>query len=156
MQEAADWRDQILKEFTPKVAPLTLVADPDGLLLEEALLEAIRERGFELLPFEDHVAFRFACESGFRSRRDRGESTDLVIVLEAERHDLATLPHDLLRAGRQLSFGLGELFPRPRTSRCCTSSTSRPRSSGSPPTCCASCCGDIIGGSLCRASWMTA
>ena len=106
-----DWRDRILKEFTAKVAPLTLVADPDGLLLEESLLEAIRERGFEILPFEDSVAFRFAYESRFRSRRDRGETADLVVVVRAENHQLATLPHDLLCAGRQLSFGLGELFP---------------------------------------------
>jgi len=107
----ADWRDQILREFTPQVARLTLVADPDGLLLEEALLQAIRERGFELIPFEDHVAFRFAYESKFRSHWDRGEITDLVVVLRAERHDLSTLPYDLLQAGRQLSFNLGELFP---------------------------------------------
>ena len=106
-----DWRDRILKEFTPRIAPLTLVADPDGLLLEETLLEAIRERGFEILPFDDSVAFRFAFESRFRSRWDRGESADLVVVVPAERHQLATLPYDLLRAGRQLSFGLDELFP---------------------------------------------
>ena len=106
-----DWRDRILKEFTPRIAHLTLVADPDGLLLEETLLEAIRERGFEILPFDDSVAFRFAYESRFRSRWDRGESADLVVVIPAERHQLATLPYDLLRAGRQLSFGLGELFP---------------------------------------------
>jgi len=30
----SSWRDQILREFKPKVARLTLVADPDGLLLE--------------------------------------------------------------------------------------------------------------------------
>ena len=41
-----DWRDRILKEFAAKIAPLTLVADPDGFPLEESLLEAIRERGF--------------------------------------------------------------------------------------------------------------
>ena len=106
-----DWRDQILKEFTPEVARLTLVADPDGLLLEEALLQAIRERGFELIPFEDHVAFRFAYELKFRSHWDQGETSDLVVVLRAEKHDLSTLPYDLLQAGRQLSFNLGELFP---------------------------------------------
>ena len=106
-----DWRDQILKEFTPQVARLTLVADPDGLLLEEALLQAIRERGFELIPFEDYVAFRIAYESKFQSRWDRGEITDLVVVLRAERHDLSTLPYDLLQAGRQRSFNLGQLFP---------------------------------------------
>ena len=110
-----DWRDRILREFTPRIARLTLVADPDGLLLEETLLEAIRERGFEILPFDDGMAFRFAYESRFRSRwdrGDRGEATDLVVVVRAERHQLATiLPWDLLRAGRQLSFGLAELFP---------------------------------------------
>ena len=71
------WRSQILREFTPNVARLTLVADPDGLLLEEGILEGIRERGFELMPFEDHIAFRYAYESQFRSRWDRGEQTDL-------------------------------------------------------------------------------
>ena len=42
------WRDEILKEFTPQVARLTLVADPDGLLLEEGILQGIEERGLEL------------------------------------------------------------------------------------------------------------
>ena len=106
-----DWRDRILKEFTPKIAPLTLVADPDGLLLEETLLETIRERGFEILPLDDSVAFRFAYESRFRSRWDRGETAHLVVVVRAESHQLATLPYDLLHTGRQLSFGLGELLP---------------------------------------------
>jgi hypothetical protein len=38
----ADWREQILREFTPQVARLTLVADPDGLLIEEGVLQEIR------------------------------------------------------------------------------------------------------------------
>ncbi len=105
------WRDQILSEFTPQVARLTLVADPDGLLLEEGVLEGIRERGFELIPFEDHVAFRYVYESKFRSRWDRGEETDLVVVLRSPSSDLDALPYDLLQAGRKLSFNLGDLFP---------------------------------------------
>lgn len=107
----SSWRDEILKEFTPQVAHLTLVADPDGLLLEEGMLRGIEERGFELIPFEDHVAFRFAYESRYRSRWDRGELTDLVVLLRAPASDLRSLPYDLLQAGRQLSFNLGELFP---------------------------------------------
>ena len=62
------WRNQILKELTPQVARLTLVADPDGLLLEEGVLQGIREKGFELIPFEDHIEFRYLYESKFRSR----------------------------------------------------------------------------------------
>jgi hypothetical protein len=107
----SSWRDQILKEFTPKVSRLTLVADPDGLLLEEGILEGIRKRGFELIPFEDHVEFRYAYESNFRSRWDRGEETDLVVVLESQASDLGSLPYDLLQAGRKLSFNLGDIFP---------------------------------------------
>ena len=107
----SNWREQILREFTPNVSRLTLVADPDGLLLEEGVLAGIHERGFELIPFEDHIAFRYAYESKFRSRWDRGEQTDLVVVLRSGASDLGSLPYDLLQAGRQLSFNLGEIFP---------------------------------------------
>lgn len=110
----ASWRDHILKEFTPRVSRLTLVADPDGLLLEEGILEGIRERGFELIPFEDHVAFRYAYESRFRSRWDAGEETALVVVLRcgvSGLEALDVLPYDLLQAGRKLSFNLGDIFP---------------------------------------------
>ena len=106
-----NWRNQILKEFTPNVARLTLVADPDGLLLEEGILSCIRERGFELIPFEDPIAFRYAYESRFRSRWDQGAQTDLVVVLHSAESDLTCLPYDLLQAGRQLSFSLSEVFP---------------------------------------------
>ncbi|MCL4514305.1 MAG: BREX-3 system phosphatase PglZ [Firmicutes bacterium] len=104
------WRDHILKEFPPKVSRLTLVADPDALLLEEGILEGIRERGFELVPFEDHVAFRYAYESRFRSRWDQGEETALVVVLRCGTGDLDALPYDLLQAGRRLTFSLGDIF----------------------------------------------
>jgi len=107
----SSWRDQILKEFTPKVARLTLVADPDGLLLEEGILHGIRERGFELIPFEDHVAFRYAYELKFRSRWGCGKQTNLVVVIRSPSSDLDSLPYDLLQVGRRLSFNLGDLFP---------------------------------------------
>ena len=106
-----DWRDRILKALTPGIARLTVAADPDGLLLEATLLEAVRERGFEIVTFEDPVAFRFDYESRFRSRRDRGEGAGLEVVVRTEGHDAAALPYDLVQADRQLSFGLDDLFP---------------------------------------------
>lgn len=107
----SSWRDQILKEFTPNVARLTVVADPDGLLLEERILDGIHKQGFELIPFEDSVAFRYAYESRFRSQWDRGEDTDLVVALRSQACDLNGLPYDLLQAGRRLSFNIGDIFP---------------------------------------------
>jgi len=107
----ANWRDSILKHFKPGIARLTLVSDPDGLLTEERMLTAIKERGFDLLPFDDSVAFRYAYETNYRSAWDRGSKTDLVVVLD-EDHRLDSLPYDLLRAdGRRLEFSLHKLLP---------------------------------------------
>ncbi|MHB1294420.1 MAG: BREX-3 system phosphatase PglZ [Anaerolineae bacterium] len=105
------WREQVLDQFVPGLARLTLVADPDGLLLEEGIREGIVARGFELMPFEDQIAFRYDYESRFRSRWDRGEDTNLAVVLRTSSSDLSSLPFDLLQAGRRLSFSLGEVFP---------------------------------------------
>ena len=105
------WRDAILNEFVPKVSRLTLVADPDSLLAEEKLALELRRRGFDLIEFKDPVEFRHVYESKYRSLWDRGEYVDLVVILRLQDTELTSLPYDLLKAGRKLSFNLGKLFP---------------------------------------------
>lgn len=107
----SSWRDNILNDFVPNVSKLTLVADPDCLLTEEKLTLELRQRGFDLIEFSDPVEFRYAYESKYRSIWDRGEHTDLVVVLRLQDAELESLPYDLLQAGRKLSFNLGNLFP---------------------------------------------
>lgn len=107
----SSWRDAILNDFVPHVSKLTLVADPDCLLTEEKLALELRGRGFDLIEFSDPVEFRYAYESKYRSIWDRGENTDLVVVLRLQDAELEFLPYDLLQAGRKLSFNLGDLFP---------------------------------------------
>jgi hypothetical protein len=108
----SDWREQILKEFTPGVQPITVVADPDGLLTEPRLSQALAERGFESLVFEESISFRFAYESRFRSRLDAGDSVDLVILCGEDASSLPKLPFDVLSIARQLSFALADVFPQ--------------------------------------------
>jgi hypothetical protein len=112
------WREPILAQFSrdiASVARLTVVADPDELLTEQGIVDGIRQRGFEIVPFEDHVAFRYAYERRFREVWDNGNDTNLVVVLRAARSDISGLPFDLLqqaeRDRRLLSFSLAELFP---------------------------------------------
>ena len=105
------WRESILNDFVPNVSKLTLVADPDSLLTEETLALELRSRGFELIEFDDPVEFRYAYESTYRSIWDRGEHTDLVVILRLQDTELESLPYDLLQAGRKLSYNLGNLFP---------------------------------------------
>lgn len=107
----SSWRDAILDDFVPNVSKLTLVADPDCLLTEEKLALALRGRGFDLIEFNDPIEFRYAYESRYRSIWDRGDHTDLVVVLRLQDAEMESLPFDLLQAGRQLSFNLGDLFP---------------------------------------------
>lgn len=107
----SSWRDSILNDFVPKVSKLTLVADPDSLLTEEKMALELRQRGFDLIEFSDSVEFRYAYESKYRSLWDKGEHTDLVVVLRLQNTELELLPYDLLQAGRKLSFNLGDLFP---------------------------------------------
>ena len=78
------------------VQPITAVADPDGLLTEPRLSQALTERGFEPLLFEDSISFRFAYESRFRARLDAGESLDLVVLLGDDASSLGKLPFDVL------------------------------------------------------------
>ena len=112
------WRDPILVHFTPEIAAvarLTIVADPDQLLTEAGIIEGIRHRGFEVISFDDHVAFRYAYEQRFRRVWDAGDGTNLVVVLRAPRAEMDWLPFDLLQEARRdsrlLSFSLAELFP---------------------------------------------
>ncbi len=107
----SSWRAAILNDFVPNVSKLTLVADPDCLLTEEQLALELRGRGFDLIEFSDPVEFRYAYESKYRSIWDRGEHTDLVVILRLQDVELESLPYDLLQAGRKLSFNLGDLFP---------------------------------------------
>lgn len=106
-----NWRDAILNAFVLGVSKLTLVADPDNLLTEEKMALTLRDRGFDLIEFDDPVEFRYVYETKYRSIWDRGEHTDLVVILRLQSADLETLPYDLLQTGRKLSFNLSELFP---------------------------------------------
>jgi len=107
----SSWRDAILNDFVPHVSKLTLVADPDALLTEEKLALELRNRSFDSIEFNDPVEFRYAYESKYRSTWDRGEHTDLVVILRLQDSELDALPYDLLKAGRKLAFDLGGLFP---------------------------------------------
>ena len=112
------WRRSLLAQFPGELAAasrLTIVGDPDELLVEPGMMDAIRRRGFDLIPFDDHVAFRYAYESRFRQRWDRGDTTSLVVVLRSPSTDFGGIPHDLVEearaAARLISFSLTEIFP---------------------------------------------
>lgn len=105
------WLDRILTEFPTDLARLWIVADPDDVLLDEQVLSRLRERGFEVQPFEDSVAFRGEYEERYRCAWDRGEpgpSRALILHLRGTRMD--DIPWDYRRQARLVSLTLADLF----------------------------------------------
>ncbi|MBX3589937.1 MAG: BREX-3 system phosphatase PglZ [Burkholderiaceae bacterium] len=107
------WIDRILKEFTADLARLWIAADPDDVLLDERVLAGLRERGFELLPFEDSVVFRAEYEERYRAAWDSGESGPAkALILHLRGTNVGDLPWDYLRQARQVSLSLANLFAK--------------------------------------------
>lgn len=107
------WTNRILQEFPADLSRFWIACDPDDLLLDERVLHDLRERGFEVLPFEDPVAFRAEYEERYRAAWDRGEEgSSKALVLQLCGTDLNTLPWDYIRMGRKVSLSLADLIPR--------------------------------------------
>jgi hypothetical protein len=107
------WIDRILKEFTADLAPMWIAADPDNVLLDERVLSGLRERGFELLPFEDSVVFRAEYEERYRAAWDIGQrGPSNALILHQRSANVSDLPWDYLRRARRVSLSLANLFPK--------------------------------------------
>ena len=110
------WRDHLLARFPASRGDLILAADPDGLLREEQVLAALTARGYDLLTFDDPIAFRYAYESRYRihepgASQAPGASARPALIVRTDRPDLRGLPYDLLAAGRRLTLSLRDLLP---------------------------------------------
>jgi hypothetical protein len=108
----SEWREQIVRRFVPNVARVTAVSDPDGLLRDPGVFQAVEAKGFSILQFEDSVSFRFDYESRFRAKWDAGEAMQVVVVFKPAEHEFETLPADVLADAQRISFTLKDIFPK--------------------------------------------
>ncbi|HEY8129443.1 MAG TPA: BREX-3 system phosphatase PglZ [Hyphomicrobium sp.] len=107
------WTNRILREFPADLSRFWIACDPDNLLLDERILHRLRERGFEVLPFDDSVAFRTEYEERYRAAWDRDEEgPSKALVLQLRGSDLNALPWDYVRMGRKASLSLADLIPK--------------------------------------------
>jgi hypothetical protein len=107
------WTERILKEFPADLSRFWIAADPDDVLLDEQILSSLRARGFEVLLFEDAVAFRTEYEERYRAAWDRGEAGPAdALILHFRGTNVGDLPWDYVRYGRRVSLGLADLFSK--------------------------------------------
>ena len=99
------WMERILQAFPEDLSPFWIASDPDNLLLDERILRVLRDRGFEVLPFEDSIAFRVEYEERYRAAWDRGTAgTCKALVLQFPGTDLNILPWDYLQLARRVDL----------------------------------------------------
>lgn len=113
------WRSPILAHFTREIAEATRVTvaiDPDRLLSEEAILQQLRLRRFDVLLQDDDISFRYAYEDRYRRLWDAGGQAHLVVAVQGQADESDHLPFDVAsearRQGRWLKLALSELFPQ--------------------------------------------
>jgi hypothetical protein len=115
-QADGGWRSAILAQFTPEIAafsPVTVLIDPDRLLSEQKLLSTLKERGFEVVQFDDPISFRYVYETRFHARAAGSDGPRLIVATtDADQ----PIPFDVQSAAAQVSrvltLGLGSLFPQ--------------------------------------------
>jgi len=105
-----DWVRLIADRFDKEAARLYFVSDPDGLLAASEVELELRRRGFEVIGYEDPVAFRYIYESRVRPAL-LTEPGYAVIVDLGEGSD-RSVPYDIYLEGRYLTITLGQLVPR--------------------------------------------
>lgn len=107
------WHDRVLRDFVPELARLWIVTDPDDVLLDESLLSALRHRGFDVLPFEDSIAFRAELEGRYRSAWREGQTGPAsAVILHLKSDDSSRLPWDYLQSAQAVRLSLADLFPK--------------------------------------------
>ena len=107
------WIDRIVREFPSELSRFWVASDPDLVLLDTHVLQALRERGFELLSFEDSIAFRAEYEDRFRSAWDQGQQAPAdALILHLASNGSDQLPWDYQRQARSVRLGLADIFQK--------------------------------------------
>lgn len=107
------WTERILQPFQEDLSSFWIASDPDNLLLDERILQVLRDRGFEVLPFEDSIAFRVEYEERYRAAWDKGATgTSKALVMQFPGTDLKVLPWDYLQRARMVNLSLADLMPK--------------------------------------------
>lgn len=104
--------ERVLNQFPAGASRFWIAADPDDILLDETILSELHGRGFELVEYEDPIAFRLV----FETERAGAQDTEAVestrsLLLHFRHGDASMLPADYLAAGRLVSLSLADLFP---------------------------------------------
>jgi len=106
------WRYEIIRTITSLDGPIIIASDPDGLLRDEIINKILRDKGYEILFYEDSITFRYLFETRYREQIRRNV-LKLVLVVDASENQLRDrLPYDVLKKSRIAAVSLAKIFPK--------------------------------------------
>jgi hypothetical protein len=96
----------VLDLFQAPFYHLTLVSDPDHILDDEVIVSKLKERGLEIVTYQDSASFRYIYEVQYRQALDQ---VHLLVVSEEEA--LENMPYDLWEKGNKVYLKKSNLYP---------------------------------------------
>jgi len=108
------WHQRILAPFTADLSRLWIACDPDGVLLDEAVLTHLRTRGFEVMSYDDPMVFRAEFEARYRAAWDAGQAAPAqALIVHSRSNNADALPWDIVQhAHPAVRLSLAELFSK--------------------------------------------
>lgn len=85
-----------------------VIIDGDGLLSNEQIFNAIKQKGYDILKFEDPISFRFEYELKHRSLLNEGDGHKLAIITN---RNPTQIPYDLYCGAQIVNCDLHRLLP---------------------------------------------
>src|SRR4051812_25907580 len=99
------WIERVTADFQREFATLWVVSDPDEILLTPDVAHLLAERGIEVVPYRDPLAFRLLYETEIRSV-DATSATIVHVRGDTEQ----VVPWDVLQRARRVTLSIPELF----------------------------------------------
>lgn len=104
-----NWRDTVLAQLTSGTARVRVVSDPDGLLLDEDLLQQLERQGSSVLLYDDVWVFRLRYEEDFRDAWAHDRTTPRLLVRSTSTN-LDRIPFDVVDQAEPIYLAVSQLF----------------------------------------------
>lgn len=106
------WYDEIVNKFIPNTAEFTLVFDPDLLCSDAGVIHELKDKGFNLLFYENVLTFRYEFETQLRDRPKTQYYQNILLIVQGSTSSSVSLPYDVFsQSDREIWLNLGDIFP---------------------------------------------
>lgn len=104
------WVSELADKFNPELSRLYFASDPDDLLSVPDVQAALRQRGFDLVRYDDPVEFRYLFE--YQIRPQLLDDASSAIVVDTGERPRAEIPYDMLQLARFVEASLYRFVPK--------------------------------------------